>query len=56
MQIDLDLCILCYACKEACPFEAIIVEDGKLVISDTCCNCMACTDYCPVEAIKENND
>ena len=45
-------CLGCGACVDACPAEAIKIEDGVAVVNeDECLDCGACTDECPVEAI-----
>ena len=47
-----DECIMCGACKEVCPTEAISEGDPKYIIDpDTCIDCGVCVDECPVEAI-----
>lgn len=55
MIVDLETCIGCGLCVEACPLGAIsLVEDGKkkASISDICVDCQACTKVCPKEAIR----
>ena len=49
--VNKDECIGCTACVGVCPFGAIIMEDGKAVITDACTVCGACVDTCPVGAI-----
>ena len=47
-----DDCIMCGACADECPSEAISEGDGKYVIdADACIDCGACADTCPSEAI-----
>ena len=44
-------CIGCGACVEACPNNAISVQDGVLVTdSGLCCGCGICEKVCPAEA------
>ena len=46
-----DECIMCGACADQCPQEAISEGDGKFVIDpDKCIDCGACADVCPVGA------
>ena len=48
-----DECIMCGACVEECPVEAISEDDPKYVINaDECTDCGACVDACPADAIK----
>lgn len=46
-------CIGCGACEPSCPFGAIMMEDGKAVITETCTQCGACISVCPVNAISQ---
>ena len=51
-QVDLEKCHGCGDCVEACPLEAIEIQDEKAVVDeDTCGDCGACVDVCPNEAI-----
>jgi len=51
-QVDLDKCHGCGDCVEACPLEAIEIQDERAVVDeDTCGDCGACVDVCPNEAI-----
>ncbi|MGI6296259.1 MAG: indolepyruvate ferredoxin oxidoreductase subunit alpha [Armatimonadota bacterium] len=51
--VDKDTCTGCAACVEACPVEAITIEDNLAVVdADTCTECGACVDECPTEAIS----
>ncbi len=51
--VDKDTCTGCAACVEACPVEALKIEDNLAVVDgDTCIDCGACNDACPTEAIK----
>lgn len=45
-------CTGCGDCVEACPSEALKVEDGKVHVSDDdCSDCAACVDVCPESAL-----
>ena len=49
-----DECIMCGACADQCPQEAISEGDGKFVIDpDKCIDCGACADQCPVGATAQ---
>lgn len=50
--IDTDTCIACGACADACPLDALTVEDTCTVDEDVCCECGACTSACPVDALS----
>ncbi len=50
--VDAEKCSGCGDCANACPSEAIKVEDNKaVVIEENCLDCAACVDACPNEAI-----
>jgi ferredoxin len=52
-KVDVEKCTGCESCIDACPSEAIKMEDDKAVIDlDTCVDCGVCVDECPVEAIS----
>ena len=50
--VDKDKCTGCGDCVEACPTEAIKLENEKANVTDECIDCGACVDECPVEAIS----
>ena len=51
--VDAKKCTGCEACVEACPLDAIEMQDDIAVVdADTCSDCGACVDACPVEAIS----
>ncbi len=52
VAIDIDSCIACGACAEACPNDALEVDDYAEVDEDACIECGICVDTCPVEAIS----
>jgi Fe-S-cluster-containing hydrogenase component 2 len=51
--VDKEKCTGCGSCVEACPVDAIKVENDKAVIdNDECIDCGTCVDECPEEAIS----
>ena len=45
-------CVMCGACKDACPVEAISEGDPKFVIDpEKCVECGTCEGECPQGAI-----
>ena len=51
-QVNADKCIGCEACVNACPNEAITMNDGVAKVDeDTCIECGICVDECNSEAI-----
>ncbi len=48
-----DNCILCDACEQVCPVNAIsyIEGDSQYRINEECIDCGACDQVCPVNAI-----
>lgn len=50
--VDKDKCTGCEKCVEACPVDAIEMDDGCAVVSDACIDCGQCVDECPVDAIE----
>ena len=53
VTIDEEKCTACESCVEACPVDAIKVENDKAIIdNDECIDCGTCVDECPEEAIS----
>ncbi len=53
VKADLDKCTGCGTCVDACPSEALSLEDEKVKVDeDACVDCGACVDECPVEALE----
>ena len=52
-KVNPEECTGCESCVDACPLEAISMQDDLAVIDeDTCDECGTCVDTCPVEAIS----
>ncbi len=52
IRVDPEKCIGCTHCMQACPTEAIRVQDGLAVIAyERCVDCGNCMRVCPVDAI-----
>ena len=50
--VNQETCNGCGDCVDACPLDAIEVQDGKAKVDeDTCGDCGACVDVCPTESI-----
>lgn len=50
--VDGRVCTLCGACVEACPAEAISLNNGALQYDpDACTSCNICVDTCPERVI-----
>ena len=45
-------CIACGVCVDACPVEAITLEDVAVINEESCTECGACVDECPNDAIE----
>jgi ferredoxin len=51
-KVDVGNCIGCGACEDACPSEAIKVDDVAKIDGDKCTDCGACVDECPQGCIS----
>ena len=52
VTINTDECISCGVCVDACPNDALKLEDTCVVDADACVDCGICIDECAVEAIS----
>ncbi|RJR20360.1 MAG: electron transfer flavoprotein subunit alpha [Nitrospiraceae bacterium] len=46
-------CTGCETCLDSCPFDAIVLKEGKAYINEYCNACMTCLSVCPEGAIVE---
>jgi ferredoxin len=51
--VNKEKCTGCGACTDVCPTEAIMIRDGKAVITLDCVDCGACPRACPEGAIRK---
>lgn len=51
--VDANLCVACGACADACPQDAITVDDIAVIDASKCVDCGVCVDECPAGAISE---
>lgn len=54
--VNLDKCMGCEECLSSCPFDAIVIKEGKAFINEYCQMCMACLSVCPEGAIIETGE
>jgi electron transfer flavoprotein alpha subunit len=54
--VNLEKCVGCEECLASCPFDAIVIKEGKAFINEYCQNCMACLSVCPEGAITETKE
>ena len=52
-EVNQELCNLCEACVDACPFEALSANEKGLERNwEVCMGCGVCVEKCPLEAIS----
>jgi len=56
MNINVEKCVLCYACVRNCPVKAISVSSNDVlpiqILNDRCVACGACYEVCPYDAVE----
>jgi electron transfer flavoprotein alpha subunit len=53
IKVNKELCTACEACLQSCPYDAIVMKEGKAEITELCQLCRACLSVCPEGAISE---
>jgi len=52
VKVNIEKCNGCGTCVEACPTEALSLDNDKITVdADACIDCGVCIDECPVEAL-----
>ena len=58
--INIEKCVLCYACVRNCPVKAIAVSSQEnppiKIIDNRCVACGACYEVCPYDAVEFRSD
>ncbi len=53
IKVNRDKCSGCETCITSCPFDAIVMKEGKAEITEFCQACRSCLSVCPEGAIME---
>jgi len=52
LALDRELCNLCGACVDPCPFDALSMDDSTVERSwELCMGCGVCVEKCPTQAM-----
>ncbi|MDA8078263.1 MAG: electron transfer flavoprotein subunit alpha [Nitrospiraceae bacterium] len=51
--VNKETCTGCETCVSSCPYDAIIIREGKAEITELCQLCKACLGVCPEGSIRE---
>ena len=51
MNFDMETCTLCGLCVDQCPFGALAIEDGQIILGSGCRVCGACQKLCPAGSV-----
>ncbi len=54
--VNKDTCTGCETCVSSCPYDAIVIREGKAEITELCQLCKACLGVCPEGAIRETGE
>ncbi|RJQ47194.1 MAG: electron transfer flavoprotein subunit alpha [Nitrospiraceae bacterium] len=54
--VKVEKCTGCETCLSSCPFDAIIMKEGKAFINEYCNFCKTCISVCPEGAIIETEE
>lgn len=53
IRVNKETCTGCETCVSSCPYDAIVITEGKAEITEMCQMCRACLGICPEGAIRE---
>src|SRR5512139_1298785 len=54
--VRIEKCTGCETCLNSCPFDAIVMKEGKAFINEYCNYCKTCISVCPEGAIIETEE
>ncbi|MEJ2696770.1 MAG: FAD-binding protein [Candidatus Sulfobium sp.] len=53
IRVNAERCSGCETCLASCPYDAIVIREGKAEITEMCQMCRSCLSVCPEGAISE---